>query len=468
MCKNIANYCIGARNFEALESRVESFRELISPMPQQNAALRAIRRKKRRKRRKRRNHMKQVDSSSSDSDHSDSETDQDETKTIELSDTTTTRTISTKDGIRKIYVRYAYIPFISEICTSAQQFTLRIDYDLYWDTTEKEREQWRNLKENEKDEYKPCFKPQLVLQNCVDLELCEAQNSVEGTPWVIRTEGEDVKDKDLIFGRGKMMNFVRYEVRGTFQQKMNTIHYPFDCQILHVYMNIKYQTADKCLLVPCTKSDKIEQKEKPLKVFYLLQQYNATQEWDIVPKLCGGEVNGKDNWPWLVCKIVVHRRPWGFLWKYMSVLSFLTWCAVAAFSIEGRADLMGFLITLQLTIVALQYAVNSELPPCPLPSFADTTMIAGNVFTSALTIVSAFLPEDEDTEALQHGDMVIEISSVVLVIIHIALFSWAVWAFRNSDPHNDTKHFDEDVASVIKDNNPKPKKDLIKNVELVE
>ena len=64
--------------------------------------------------------------------------------------------------------------------------------------------------------------------------------------------------------------------------------------------------------------------------------------------------------------------------------------------------------------------------------------------------------------------MVIEISSVVLVIIHIALFSWAVWAFRNSDPHNDTKHFDEDVASVIKDNNPKPKKDLIKNVELVE
>ena len=409
--------------------------------------------------------MKHSELSDSASDSEDSKTDQE----IELSETKTSIS-KTEDGIRKIYVRYAYIPFISEICTAAQQFTLRIDYDLYWDTTEKERAEWKSLPENKKDDYKPCFQPQLVLQNCVELELCEAQNSEYGTPWIIKTEDEKVKDEDLIFGRGKMMNFVRYEVRGTFQQKMNTINYPFDCQLLHIYMNIKYMTVDKCLLVPCEKLHK--KKNEPLEVFYLLQEYNATQEWDIVRNQCGGEVNGNDGWPWLVSKIVVRRRPWGFLWKYMSVLSFLTWCAVASFSIDGRADLMGFLITLQLTIVALQYAVNAELPPCPHPSFADTAMISGNVFTSALTIVAAFLSEEEDTEALQHGDTVIEISSVVLVIIHIALFGWAVWAFTHSDPHNIAKNPDKAISAVVEDNNPKPKseseKGLVKSVEVLE
>lgn len=190
---------------------------------------------------------------------------------------------------RKIYVRYAYIPFISDICTTAQTFDLRIDYDLYWDTTKEEREKWEELKkEGNLHEYSPAFKPALVLQNAIDLPTNDAQDQPEGGPWVIRNEPS-------LFGNDRPMNFVRYEVRGTFQQKMKTVHFPFDCQVLYIHMCVKYQTVTKdSMLVPCTDFET----KKPNKVFYLLTKYNSIQDWDIVENQCGGEFTGFDGYPW--------------------------------------------------------------------------------------------------------------------------------------------------------------------------
>ena len=401
-------------------------------------SLRALRKThKKKKKKKSMNHAKLGSSSDTEEDQEDVVV----TKT-EIDAKTEIDEKTVPKSAKKIYVRYAYIPYISQICTTSQTFSLRIDYDLYWDTNEAERKQWKEKKESGNlEDYKPSFRPTLVLQNLIDPVLNEAQDQPEGSPWVVRTNKE-------LFGE-KMMNFVRYEVRGTFQQKMNTRNYPFDCQILHIHMCIKYQEISECILVPCTAFETNE----PLKVFYLLQEFNSTQEWDVIKEQCEAEVNGHDNYPWLVCKLVVHRRPWGFIWKYMSVLSFLTWCAVAGFSLDGRADLMGFLITLQLTIVALQYAVSAELPPCPVPSFADWAMICGNVFTSALTVTSAVLPEDEDTGELKHGDVVVKISSVVLGVIHLFLFCWAIVAYRNSNPHNAVTKREESICSVVQDKN---------------
>ena len=141
----------------------------------------------------------------------------------------------------------------------------------------------------------------------------------------------------------------------------------------------------------------------------------------------------------------------------MTLLSFLMWCAVASFSIEGRADLMGFLITIVLTIVAEQFAINSSLPPSPIPSFADCAMLSGSVFCSSLTIIAALLPEDEDTGNLVHQSKVQTYSTAVLIVIHLIFFAWSGYAFRISTPHNEDMDESPAICSFMKDNNPNEK-----------
>ena len=328
---------------------------------------------------------------------------------------------------------------------------MRIDYDLYWEANEEEIKRWKTCKAGKKlQDYKPNYRPTLVLQNCVDLKTCEEQMQPEGTAWVMRTEDQTTKDEEVVFGRGRMMNMVRYEVRGVFQQKMNTIHYPFDCQVLEIHMSIQHATTKHVKLLPCKKF----KTEKDVDdAFTIKQRYNAIQEWDIISDGCNAEVNGglddgEGKYPWLVCRITVRRIPWVFLWKYEAVLSFLTWCAVAAYSIEIRTSMMFFLMTCMLTINVLHNAVNADLPPCPLPSFADTTFICGKVFTSTLIFVAAFLPEDEVTDTLRHLDRVRLISPIVLGVMHVVFLYWAVTAYNRGGGSSKVG----DVKSVIKDN----------------
>jgi hypothetical protein len=281
-----------------------------------NAALNNLRKKKKRRRKRRRRRQKHKDeSSSSSSGEEEDMIDMVEVKASPLVETTEIELVEknkvkgSKMEPRKIYVRYAYIPFISDICTASQTFTLRIDYDLYWKTTTADMLRWKKLKESEElDEYKPDFRPSLVLQNGVEIDLNEAQDQPTGSPWICK------KDETL-FG-DELMNFVRYEVRGTFQQKMNTVHYPFDCQVLYIYMFIKYETVYDTIIVPCRniKTGKVQD------IFYLLDKFNAIQDWNVVRDQCGGEVKEDSSYPLLISKIVVHRKPWYVTFREYSFL----------------------------------------------------------------------------------------------------------------------------------------------------
>jgi len=68
-----------------------------------------------------------------------------------------------------------------------------------------------------------------------------------------------------------------------------------------------------------------------------------------------------------------------------------------------RADRMGYLITLFLSIVAVQFSMNDQLPPSPRPTFADHVMVSGMAFTIALLGEAAIFPENEEDE-LEDGE----------------------------------------------------------------
>lgn len=332
-----------------------------------------------------------------------------------------------KSRPRTVYVRYVYIPYISEIDTRAQTFSLRVDYDLYWEASAKEVATWDKLvKEKAEKSYDPIdFVPALVLQNAINIDTNELQMQETGGSFV-------VKEDAALFGPGRKMNFARFEVRGVFQQRFSTLNFPFDCQELNIHMCLKFQTVDRTIMKACTDF----KTKKPMNVFQVLQEFNSIQDWDIVNDQCSGRCHGDDGWTWCSVRIVVRRRPWAIVWKFFLLISFLCWCGVAAIGMEDRGDKMGFMVTLLLTVVAIQYTLNEYLPMGSSPSFADYLMISSFVFTAGLTIEGAYQKDDENGDLVK-DDTVEWIAVIVCIVLHVFFAAWAGYAcILLKAPHN--------------------------------
>ncbi|GAB5364194.1 hypothetical protein AAMO2058_000948300 [Amorphochlora amoebiformis] len=314
-----------------------------------------------------------------------------------------------------VFVKYVYIPYISNIDTSAQTFSLRVDYDLFWRATDEDIKKWEGLG-LDRSGYEPVgYKPRLVLQNASSMDKCDPVMQENGGMYTIQ------KVKEL---GNKQMNFVRMEVRATFIEAFNTDNFPFDTQQLVIPLCLSFQTADVRRFAPISPDGDI---------VYVLSEFNAIDEWKITSAHAKIYADSS-NYPWCTTYIRVSRKPWNVVWKYFTLVSFLASGSLAGFSIKGRADRMGYLITLFLSIVAVQFSMNDSLPKSPRPSYADYIMVSGMTFTTALIVEAATFSENDMGEL--DDQRYWWIFGIIELLLHIFFVAWAILIRKRSCADN--------------------------------
>jgi len=92
------------------------------------------------------------------------------------------------------------------------------------------------------------------------------------------------------------------------------------------------------------------------------------------------------NYPFCHTTLILRRKPWNVVWNKFLLISFLSSCGMAGFSIVNREDRMAYLIALFFPIVVTQIETSNTSPKSARPSFADFVMLSGTAFTAALII----------------------------------------------------------------------------------
>lgn len=251
----------------------------------------------------------------------------------------------------EVQVRYLYVPFVSSINLVDLTFDLRLDIDLLWLATDKDK----LLFSSNSADYKPSsYIPQLVFQNAKSISI-ESVPGESGSPYKI--------EKDLF-------NFTRLKIVGTFIKLFDCHFFPFDKQSLDMYISLSFKNADSAVFVP----------EDPSKdVVYVLTEFSGLVDWKITGAHVVGYVDDS-NFSMMKFSILCTRIPWNIVLKQLLVVLVLTSFSIVSYTLESKGDRLGFLITVLLTVVALQFTMNSQLPPTPYIGYIDIVLISCYAF----------------------------------------------------------------------------------------
>lgn len=295
----------------------------------------------------------------------------------------------------KLEFRYIYIPFISRISTSELLLDCRVDFDLLWLAS---REDIKAFEENP-SEYRPkSYMPSLVFQNSKEVDVFEV-TSATGSPYKIEN--------------GK--NFVRLKVNGSFLQNFNVGFFPFDHQTMRVVVTISFKNADELIFCP---------ENSNCDVLYVLTEYNALKDW----KITGCELEyyvDNSNFAFVEVLISISRVPWNIVFNYLLIALFISTVGLCSYNMTDKSSRLGFLITVMLTIIALQYSVTDRLPPSPYLTFSDYYMFINFGFIGGIIFQSLSAVPDENgqlNDSKEYYTAIMLLVSINVFFITVALF----------------------------------------------
>lgn len=293
--------------------------------------------------------------------------------------------------------RYVYIPFISRISTSELVLDLRIDFDILWKASEADK----LLYSQNPEEYRPVtFVPSLVFQNSKDVDVVEVPGG-NGSPYSIEN--------------GK--NFVRLKVTGTFLQNFNVTLFPFDHQIMRIVTTISFKTADQVIFCP---------ESNTKNVLYLLTEYNAIKDWQITGCKLQYYVDSS-NFAFVETQISISRVPWNITFNYFGTATLITIVGLLSQKIESKSDRMSFLVTVLLTIIALQFSVIDKLPPSPYLTLSDWYLLTNSGFIAALLYQTAISDDNFDEFQKSHSFLNVSMAYVSLEVIFVVICTYSYY-----------------------------------------
>ena len=251
---------------------------------------------------------------------------------------------------------------------SDQTFSLRVDIDLLWSATE---EDLKRHKENAAEYFPVSYVPSLVIQNAASCDV-SAVAGASGSPYTIENE----------------LNFVRIRVYGTFISRMEVGMFPFDSHELSVHVTLAFKSAKEVVFAP----EKLDHD-----CMYVVTEFNAIQDWEILGcNLTAYVDEGDFPFAFLKGTICVRRIPWSFLFKQMLSVTLTTGLGLAGFQIADKTSRLNYYVLLLLTIIGIQFAIASVLPPSAYMSIADKLLLSCMAFTIGLSAYSAGIDVDDN------------------------------------------------------------------------
>jgi hypothetical protein len=249
-------------------------------------------------------------------------------------------------------VRYIYIPFISAINTSQLTCSLRCDYDILWKCSADEQLRHADNPSN----YAPDYMPNLVFTNAKDGLSMNPIPGASGSPYSIQLNAH-----------GEYRNFVRIRVEGTFLQHFDLKYFPFDMQTLHVFCTLSFFDASQVRFIP-----EVDAKD----VVYVLTEFSVLTDWEVVS--CEGNVYTQNNFTFMKTAVNIKRVSKGIVLRDFMLPFIVTLCSFSCFSTPSNdvSSRLSLLITLLLTLAALQVFISSKLPNIPSLTIGDTYILA--------------------------------------------------------------------------------------------
>ena len=134
---------------------------------------------------------------------------------------------------------------------------------------------------------------------------------------------------------------------------------------------------------------------------YVVTDFNAIQDWEIRGCHFSAYVDEGD-FPFAFLKgtIFVRRIPWSFLFKQMLSVALTTGLGLTGFQITDKTSRLNYYVLLLLTIIGIQFAIASVLPPSAYMSIADKLLLSCMAFTIGLCAYSAGIDVDD------HGNVI--------------------------------------------------------------
>lgn len=167
------------------------------------------------------------------------------------------------------------------------------------------------------------------------------------------------------------------KMKATFKENMELRRFPFDRQILQftvtaaLPVQILRLEVDEALSSICRVKDLPE---------YVVDQ-EEQQEWTLKAKPTSGNASGKE-YSQLRAMIFIERKPRKYIINVVVMVYLLVLASFSNFTVEVQSpgDRISNTITFVLTIMALKYVINDQLPSKQYQTLLDIYLLASYVF----------------------------------------------------------------------------------------
>ncbi|RUS78579.1 hypothetical protein EGW08_013647, partial [Elysia chlorotica] len=292
---------------------------------------------------------------------------------------------------KNVHVRVVFLRVL-DIDTIKQQFEAEVYIEARW--TEK-KFQGRTMASLAEVEFFQCWDPQLRILNVMgDLDM-------EKMSMVLRYEPDSIYPV-LVY---------MWHVRGTFRERMELQHFPFDVQELSIVLSSHLP------------SDHVDLLEEPIYDSSVnLGALQDAEEWknyrhvEFTRDVIKREMDSSRKHPVLVVSAHVRRKLGNYFWNVGLIVFLILALTFTLLAVDPTSvDRLSIIMTLFLTSVAFQLVVRSHLPKISYLTYLDIYVVFAIVYLflqGAESALMIHLSDFRDKDQVRRYD---EISQACLI-----------------------------------------------------
>jgi len=258
-----------------------------------------------------------------------------------------------------IRVECIYIPVISHMDITLNTFNIKVDFDLSWDATPQDIE---NYQANPTT-YIPSFVPDLVFSNSCSVDTDRIINGEKNIQYQMR-EGNRI--------------YIRHRFIGTLTNRYTVENFPFDVQSLVVSMALSYYNKSQVYFeIPI---------DKPF--VHVPKLYTAVPGFRLI-KAVAGEVS-PDNFSNVITIVQTERLRTPFFFRIFLPLLSINVASLSVYSLEEYKDKIDILITVMLTFVGMIYILSTLIPMAGKGTLFDKYAMASIMICAISIFVNSY------------------------------------------------------------------------------